>query len=93
MKHFAPTFPAEFWIVADLSELEQGRICLTEDDIHERIEEFTDRGERWCVMRVGAGEIGRDVTLDFLPDETEADDCAGIPSNAELLREFHSKVM
>lgn len=74
MKHFTPTFPAEFWIVANLSELQHGFVCETIQDVHDAIDCIEGkRGQKWRVLKVGDDELGRDVTADFLPDEDEPD--------------------
>lgn len=72
MKHFPrPTFPDCFWIVADLSELDHGSICLRREDAQERVLKAIQRGEPWTVGRFGSGELGRDVSHEFLPDEPD----------------------
>lgn len=72
MKHFPrPTFPDCFWIVADLSELHHGSICLRREDAQEMVLKAIQRGEQWAVGRFGNGELGRDVSHEFLPDEPD----------------------
>ena len=72
MKHFPrPTFPSEFFIVADLSELDHGSICLRREDAQEMVLKAIQRGEQWTVGRFGSGELGRDVSHEFLPDEPD----------------------
>lgn len=72
MKHFPrPTFPSEFFIVADLSELDHGSICLRLEEVHEAVSKAIQRGDTWTVGRFGEGELGRDVSHDFIPDEPD----------------------
>jgi hypothetical protein len=66
---FEANFPAEFWIVANLSELDHGYVCKTREDVRDRIEGFEKRGERWWVLCVGDGERGYDVTAEFVADD------------------------
>lgn len=74
MKHFRPTFPEQFWIVADLAELHHGFVCETLQDVYDAIDTIHGKnGQPFHVLRVGVDEIGRDVTADFLPDEDEPD--------------------
>lgn len=66
------TYPSQFWIVADLSELQHGFVCETLEDVHTAIDTIHGKnGQPFRVLRVGEGELGRDVTSDFLPDEED----------------------
>ena len=75
MRHIRPTFPSEFWIVADLSELHQGLICTTRDQVEDAVGKAIQVGWPWAVGRFGDGELGRDVSHEFVPDD--ADEWAG----------------
>lgn len=74
MRHTKPEFPAEFWIVADLSELQHGRVCTTREDVCDAIDLAERNCEQWRVFRVGTGELGRDVTAEFIRDDEPAED-------------------
>lgn len=71
MRHIRPTFPSEFFVVADLSELHHGMICLTREDVEDSIYKASLRGEKCSVLRVGLDELGRDVSFEFEPESTD----------------------
>lgn len=71
MRHIRPTFPSEYFVVADLSDLDHATVCTRREDAQETVLKAIQRGEPWAVMRCGLDEFGRDVSFEFAPEQPD----------------------
>ena len=84
-KHFKDEF-----LVWDPEDRFHACICYGEDEVRETIAQFKD-ASLLRVRRTTVGELARDVTADFFPEE-DADDAFGIPSPSSLRRWIEGRV-
>lgn len=82
-KHFKDEF-----LVWDPEDRFHACICYGEDEVRETIAQFKD-ASLLRVRRTTVGELARDVTADFFPED-DADDAFGIPSPSSL-RRWHER--
>ena len=84
-KHFKDEF-----LVWDPEDRFHACICYGEDEVRETIAQFKD-ASLLRVRRTTVGELARDVTADFFPED-DADDAFGIPSPSSLRRWIEGRV-
>lgn len=84
-KHFKDEF-----LVWDPGDRFHACICYGEDEVRETIAQFND-ASLLRVRRTTVGELARDVTADFFPED-DADDAFGIPSPSSLRRWIEGRV-
>jgi hypothetical protein len=84
-KHFKDEF-----LVWDPEDRFHACICYGEDEVRETIAQFKD-ASLLRVRRTTVGELARDVTADFFPED-DADDAFGIPSPSSLRRWIERRV-
>jgi len=84
-RHFKDEF-----LVWDPEDRFHACICYGEDEVRETIAQFKD-ASLLRVRRTTVGELARDVTADFFPED-DADDAFGIPSPASLRRWIEGRV-
>ncbi len=78
------------YLVWDPEDRFHACICYGEDEVRETIAQFNeDVSVR--VRRTTVGELARDVTADFFPED-DADDAFGIPSPSSLRRWIERRV-
>ena len=84
-RHFKDEF-----LVWDPEDRFHACICYGEDEVRETIAQFKDASVL-RVRRTTVGELARDVTADFFPED-DADDVHGIPSPSSLRRWIEGRV-
>lgn len=85
-RHFKDEF-----LVWDPEDRFHACICYGEDEVRETIAQFKDASVL-RVRRTTVGELARDVTADFFPED-DADDAFGIPSPSSLRRWHERRVL
>lgn len=85
----AHTRALDTYLVFDAEDPLNASLCRGEEATREIIDQFGCTAGLQ-VLRVTMGELVRDVTADFLPDEDEPDDAFGIPSH-DSLRRWHER--